>query len=52
MHFVLLCILVGAIIMVPAVRKFVGKGCLLFIVGFLAIAAVVLLIFGSVRLLH
>jgi hypothetical protein len=52
MHFILLCILVGAIIMIPAVRKFVGKGCLLFVVGFLAIAGVVLLILGVISLSH
>jgi hypothetical protein len=44
MHFILLCILIGAIIMIPAVRDFLGQGCLLFIVGFLALVGAGLLI--------
>ncbi len=51
MWFILLCILVGAIIMIPAVRKFIGQGCLLFIVGFLAITGFFLLL-GFLLSLH
>ncbi len=52
MYFILLCILVGAIIMIPAVRKFIGQGCLLFIVGLLAITGFVLLIAGILGISH
>lgn len=52
MWFILLCIFVGALIMIPAVRQFVGKGCLLFIVGFLAIAGVLMLIGAMFGFLH
>ncbi len=52
MWFILLCITVGALIMVPAFRQFVGQGCLFFIVGFLAIMGAVLLLAGVLSFSH
>lgn len=52
MWFILLCIAVGALIMVPAFRQFVGQGCLLFIVGFLAIMGGLLFLAGLLSFTH
>ena len=45
MHFILLCVLLGAVIMIPQVRNLVGKGLMLFFVGLLAVIAIVGVLF-------
>ncbi len=45
MEIIFLWFLVAAIIMVPMVRRTIGKGCLLFIVGFLILVGVYLLLY-------
>jgi hypothetical protein len=50
--FILLCILVGALVVFPDVRAFVGKGCLLFIIGFVVIVGVVILIAAVAQGFH
>jgi hypothetical protein len=51
LQFVAVCILVGAIITMPAVREWLGRGCFLFIVGFMAIIAFSVMVVGALHLL-
>lgn len=44
MHFILLCMLVGAFVLYAPVRQVVGAGCMMFLVGFAVIALSVLVL--------
>jgi len=44
MHFIFLCILIGAFVLYAPVRQLVGAGCMMFLVGLTVIVLLVLLL--------
>ena len=50
MHFILLCMLIGAVILIPRVRALIGVGISLFMTGFLVLIGLGLAIWLLVSL--
>ena len=52
MHFILLCILIGAFVMIPQVRQIIGMGIAMVIVGLMVLIGLGLVIWFLVSIFH